>query len=391
MSEKETRKLFYEDSHKREFEARVISCRPCGGGFDIRLDKTAFFPEGGGQYADTGALGEALVKDVQERDGIILHRTDKPISEGALVRGRLNWEKRFERMQQHSGEHMVSGLICRRFGYNNVGFHMGNEYSTMDFDGTLTKEQLKEIEREANEGVVRNIEVRASYPDKEELNRLKYRSKIEIEGQTRIIEIEGFDVCACCAPHVKSTGEIGAVKLTHMANYKGGVRITMLCGFRALRDYEAKLNTVNAIGRLLCEKEENTAEAVCRLKEEKEKLKNKSILLQKELLAYKAAEIPIEEEITCVFEKSQKGDMSRELMNLLLDRGAKICAVFAGEDGGGYRYVIGSRETDVRTIGKRLLEKLEGKGGGKPQMIQGNIEAPRGEIETLLREIPLKA
>ena len=233
----ETEKLFYEDSHLKEFTAKVISCKPYKEQYKVVLDRTAFFPEGGGQYADTGMLDDVRVLDVHEKEGIIYHTTEKALEAGKTVTGKINWEERFEKMQQHTGEHIVSGLVHERFGYNNVGFHLGSDYCTMDFDGTLTKEQLREIELAANQAVWKNIDIVVTYPSKEELANMDYRSKIEIEGQVRIVTVPGYDVCACCAPHVKKTGEIGMLKLVNMVNYKGGERITMLCGVRALKDY----------------------------------------------------------------------------------------------------------------------------------------------------------
>ena len=250
----ETEKLFYEDSHLKEFTAKVISCKPYKEQYKVVLDRTAFFPEGGGQYADTGMLDDVRVLDVHEKEGIIYHTTEKALEAGKTVTGKINWEERFEKMQQHTGEHIVSGLVHERFGYNNVGFHLGSDYCTMDFDGTLTKEQLREIELAANQAVWKNIDIVVTYPSKEELANMDYRSKIEIEGQVRIVTVPGYDVCACCAPHVKKTGEIGMLKLVNMVNYKGGERITMLCGVRALKDYEAKDANGKEISALLCAK-----------------------------------------------------------------------------------------------------------------------------------------
>ena len=377
-----TRKLFYEDSHRKEFEARVLFCAACkeDGGFWTVLDQTCFFPEGGGQYADTGYLGEVQVLDARERDGVVYHRTEAPLEPGDLVCGRIDWAERFEKMQQHTGEHIVSGLVHSRFGYNNVGFHLGSDYCTMDFDGPITPEELRQIEWEANRAVVSDLEILVQYPSKEELEQMEYRSKIEIEGQVRIVSVPGYDVCACCAPHVKRTGEIGLIKLVNRMNYKGGERITMLCGFRALRDYELKLAGAKEIGALLCEKENQIAGAVKRQKEELEKQKYENGKLVHQILAYRAKEIQIESPVTAVFDGSLAGDAPRELMNLLLDRGADICAVFAGTEEDGYRYVIGSRQADVRPLGKAMNSRFEGRGGGKPGMIQGTLAGGQDEI-----------
>lgn len=366
----------------KEFEARVLSCEACeeGGGFWTVLDQTCFFPEGGGQYADTGYLGETKVVDARERDGIVYHRTEAPLEPGELVRGRIDWEERFEKMQQHTGEHIVSGLVHSCFGYNNVGFHLGSDYCTMDFDGPISPEELREIEWEANRAVALDLEVIVQYPSKEELGHMEYRSKIEIEGQVRIVSVPGYDVCACCAPHVDRTGEIGLIKLVNRMNYKGGERITMLCGFRALRDYDSKLTAAREIGALLCEKEDQIAGAVRRQKEELEKQKYENGRLMHQLLVFRAKEIPVEGSMTAVFTDDIRGDAPRELMNLLLERGAFICGVFAAAGDGGWRYVIGSRQADVRPLGKALNSRFEGRGGGKPGMVQGTLTGSEADI-----------
>lgn len=379
-----TEKLYYESSHRKDFEAQVISCEPEGEGYKVVLDKTVFFPEGGGQYADTGILGGVHVLDVQEKDGIIYHYTDGALTPGEIVQGEIDWEKRFESMQQHSGEHIISGIVHGRFGYNNVGFHLGADYCTMDFDGPITKEQLKEIEEEANRIVYQNLNIEILYPTKEELKDLTYRSKIEIEGQVRIVNIPGVDVCACCAPHVDRTGEIGNIKLVDMVSYKGGERITMLSGSRALTDHQQKEESVKKISALLCAKDTEVAEAVEKLKEEQLDLKNQVSALKQKILAYQAKEIDITPELVQVFDAELSGNEPRELMNLLLERGAKICAIFAGNDEEGYRYVIGSHSEDVRVISKKLNEAFQGRGGGKPQMVQGSLKGTAKNISEIL-------
>ena len=252
----------------------------------------------------------------------------------------------------------------------------------MDFDGPVTKDELKEIERLANEAVYQNLKIEVSYPSKEALEQMEYRSKIEIEGQVRIVTVPGYDVCACCAPHVNYTGEIGMIKLVNMINYKGGERITMLCGRRALRDYDAKDENVKEISALLCAKELETAEAVRHLKQEQESLKGAYSSQRQKLLTYRAQEIPVEEGgKTAVFACDLAGNEPRELMNLLLEKGAEICGVFAGTDEEGYRYVIGSRTEDVRPIGKMMNDAFEGRGGGKPVMVQGTLRGKKEEMK----------
>ncbi len=380
-----TEKLFYRDGYRKEFEAKVVSCEKDGERYRVVLDQTAFFPEGGGQYGDVGWIDTAEVIDTREKDGIIYHVATGPFEKGAVVKGRLNWEIRFDRMQQHTGEHIISGLVHRRFGYDNVGFHLGGDYCTMDFNGPITREELKEIELAANRAVFENLKVGIAYPSREELASMEYRSKIEIEGQVRIITIPGYDVCACCAPHLGSTGEIGLIKLVHMINYKGGERITMLCGFRALADYDRKDESAKAISSLLSAKEDEIADAVAHLKEEAGSLKGKIASLQQKMLSYRAAEIPVEEEVVSVFDSGLSGNGPRELMNLLLNKGARVCAVFAGNEDQGFRYVIGSREMDVRPLCKRLNAAFDGRGGGKPEMVQGSLCGNEEAIRAKLR------
>ena len=381
-----TEKLFYNDSHLSKFTAMVLECEPYEkkeGCYAVELDRTAFFPEGGGQYADTGKLKDAKVSDVREKNGRILHITDQPFEAGEIVEGEIDWETRFMKMQQHTGEHIVSGIVHARYGFNNVGFHLGTEDCTMDFDGEISKEALQEIELEANRAVWKNLTIEVSYPSKEELEELDYRSKIEIEGQVRIIEIPGVDLCACCAPHVAYTGQIGLIKLVGMANYKGGERIHMLSGARALADYQRKHQSVKQISALLCEKEEKIAEGVERLKTEQSGLKLELTSMKKERLQYKAAEVEVGDGAVCVFDEKLVGDDLREIVNLLLERGASVCGAFGGTDQDGYRYVIGSKTEDVRLLNQKLKEKFGARGGGKPEMVQGSLTGTEMEIKAL--------
>ena len=378
-----TEKLFYQDSHRSTFTAIVQEVRPSGNGYEIILDRTAFFPEGGGQSSDTGSLGGVSVSDVQEIDGKIIHYTDGPLVEGTEVEGCIDWTERFSKMQQHTGEHIVSGLIHKIYGYHNVGFHLGTDSVTLDFNGVVPKEKLHEIEQLANEAVAKNLPVQVLYPTDEELSKISYRSKIEIEGQVRIVVIDGYDVCACCAPHVKQTGEIGLIKLVGMQNYKGGVRISMLCGFRALEDYYQKEKNNREIAVMLSAKEYETAVEVERLQEELAMKKAKIAELERKFLEQKVETLDISGEIVCLFEETDPV-MTRELVNLLLKKGAKMAAVFSGNEREGYRYVLGSRSLDVRENGKILNEAFHGRGGGKPEMVQGTVQGKREEIEAFL-------
>ncbi len=377
---KMTEKLFYKDSHMATFSAIVTSCQKAGDFYEAVLDRTAFFPEGGGQYSDTGKLDGIEVIDVQEKAGVIYHTTTGPLSEGKRVQGQIDWEERFSKMQQHSGEHIVSGLVHSLFGYSNVGFHMGKDAVTMDFSGVLSRQQLREIERKANEAVVKNLDMQVLYPTKEELGSIEYRSKIEIDGQVRIVVIPGYDSCACCAPHVKKTGEIGIIKLIGLQNYKGGVRVSMLCGFRALADYNEKADNVRRISVLLSAKENEVADETEKLKTEISVQKNIVAELQKKLLMCKVESIPEGQKEMILFETDMEGNSPRELVNLLLKKGTKLAAVFSGTKESGYRYVIGSKCIDVRPIAKMLSVRFSGRGGGKPEMIQGSVVGDELEI-----------
>lgn len=375
-----TEKLFYTDSHLQEFTAEVVSCRPCDNRYEAVLSRTAFFPEGGGQAADTGVIDGIRVYDVQEKGEQIFHYLEGELEEGKTVTGQIDWDKRFSRMQQHSGEHIVSGIVHARFGYDNVGFHLNDELCTLDLSGPLTKEELREVENAANEAVFANVPVQISYPSKEKLKTLDYRSKIEIDGQVRIVTIPGYDVCACCAPHVYFTGEIGLIKLVQSQNYKGGIRITMLCGRRALKDYQQKEESVKAIMGSLSAKEELIAEAVERVKEECTQLKSELAETRYQILEAQAEKIPEGQKKVCIFDSKLSGNEPRELMNLVLKKGTEVCAVFAGNEESGYRYVIGSETEDVRPYSKILKEQFGGRGGGKPVMVQGSVNGSEEAI-----------
>ncbi len=397
-----TEKLFYRDSHQSDFTAKVTECVEKDGDYWIVLEQTAFFPEGGGQYADTGflysdepkgfarpadAVDAAHITDVREKDGIIYHKSDKAFAIGSTVHGRIDWPERFGKMQQHTGEHIVSGLVHAAFGYDNVGFHLSDTYCTMDFNGEIKEDELRRIETLANEAVVKNLDVEVLYPSKEELANMEYRSKIEIEGQVRIVVIPGYDTCACCAPHVKKTGEIGLIRLTDSQRYKGGVRVTMLCGFRALADYRLKSTSVKRISGSLCAKENEVYEAVEHVREECAWLKQKLADKQRELLSYKVKGLDTRTGMTCMFEEALEGDGGRILMNLALEAGCEACAVFwKNEKSDAYRYCIGSASHDVRGLGKALNARFQGRGGGKAEMVQGSLTGNEKDVREWMQE-----
>ena len=386
-----TEKLFYQDSYVSEFEANVLSCNPLGSDgkseakYEAVLDRTAFFPEGGGQSSDTGTLcaGEQIVQvfDVQEKDGLVLHYISGFLEPGTMVQGKLDFQERFSKMQQHTGEHIVSGIVNRHFGYRNVGFHLGNEAVTMDYDGPLTKEQLRMIEQEANQAVAEDIPIEVLYPTQTELDTITYRSKIEIEGQVRIVRIPGYDTCACCAPHVRTTGAIGIIKLTGAIHYKGGMRVNMLCGFRALMDYNRKEESVTAISGRLSAKQEDVVQAVCRLETEIAEQKEKIKRLQEQYLKLRLCEVTPDTPAVFLFEEELDPAAMRRFVNDAMEITEGICGVFVGSDKAGYRYVLGSTGRNITALAKEINQVCSGKGGGKPPMVQGSLTGKRKQVE----------
>lgn len=382
-----TEKLFYTDSHMEEFTATVFDCQPSADGYRVVLDRTAFFPEGGGQFGDIGCLDGIEVYDTHEKDGIIYHDTREPLPVGAQVTGRLDFDERFSRMQQHSGEHILSGIVHRMFGYDNVGFHLGADVTTLDFNGELTAEQAQEAETAANRAVFANLPVNVLYPTKEELAAMEYRSKIEIEGQVRIVSIPGIDTCACCAPHVVRTGEIGLIKILSCERHRGGCRMTIVCGGRALADYRQKQQSVTEVSVALSAKPELIGEAVRHLKEQQAQAKERLNRMQEQYLQQKLAGITEADQNVCIFEEELDNIAARNFVNGAMERCGGICGVFIGTDEDGYHYILGSRSIDMRVFAKELNTRFGGKGGGKPQMVQGSLVGNAGEIAKIIAEI----
>ncbi len=379
-----TEKLYYKDSHKKEFKAVVLSCQESEKGYKIVLDKTAFFPEGGGQLGDIGWLDDVEVLDTHEKDGIIYHDTREPIEEGKTVLGKLNWEERFSRMQQHTGEHIVSGLVHSLYGYDNVGFHLGVDVTTLDFNGELSDGQVQEVEDRANQGVFEDMAIQVLYPTKEQLKTFPYRSKIEIEGQVRIVSIPGYDICACCAPHMDRTGEVGLIKILDCERHRGGCRMTIVCGFRALKDYRVKQQNVEEVSVTLSAKPDKIGQAVHHLKEQQEATRLRLNQMQAVYLDQKLQEISSENRNVFLFEEELDNLAARNFVNAAMERCGGICGVFVGTDEGGYRYILGSRSMDMRGLSVKLNEGFQGKGGGKPEMVQGSLIGAKADILKLL-------
>lgn len=381
-------KLFYEDIYMTSFNATVIECtyNEQTSKYEIVLDRTAFFPEEGGQSADKGTLNGLKVCDVQIRDDNIYHLLGTPLAVGETVTGQIDWEQRFDFMQQHSGEHIISGLVHSHYGYDNVGFHLGLQDVTLDFNGVLTLAQLREIETEANAAVWRNLPVNITYPSSEELQTLEYRSKLDLTENVRIVTIPGIDTCACCAPHVEFTGQIGLIKITNVQNHRGGVRVNILCGGRALADYTEKQNSISDISVRLSAKQSSVADAVERLQEETLQLKNFNNLLQVKLFddAIKGLPTPEQSSHAILFVDIMNDVAVRNAINELVLKYNGYVAVFAGNDTDGYRFIIGSSSQDCRQLANLLRQTFQAKGGGSAPMIQGTVHTTEGELRQLL-------
>lgn len=384
-----TKKLYDLDAYQREFEAEVISCEERkekdGTVYEVILNQTLFFPEEGGQSPDKGTIEEVKVLDVQIKKNVIVHTLEQPLEAGAKVHGVIDWQHRFSNMQQHSGEHIFSGLVHSKFGFNNVGFHLSDNIVTMDFDGVMSAEDVADIEYRANEVIVENLPVEVTFPAKEELAVLDYRSKIEIEGQVRIVTIPGVDVCACCAPHVRHTGEIGMLKVMSLSNYKGGVRISILCGFRALLAFRQKAEIISAISGSLSANQELLPELVEKLKNLNQDLKYRLAGAKQKLMEGKLAEIPKEQEHVVLFETDIETQVMRNVVNELTAVHSGICGMFVGTEEEGYQFIIGSSTRDCREIAALLREKAGARGGGSAAMIQGSVKAEERELMELLQ------
>lgn len=381
----ETEKLYYQDPYQTTFTARVLTCEPSKGGCLVTLDRTAFYPEGGGQPADHGVLGGVTVTDVHEKDGVIFHTCDKVVEPGSTVEGSIDWTRRFDHMQQHSGEHILSGLLCSLYDCSNVGFHLGADTVTIDYDRELTWEQVLEAERQANEAIWRDTPAEITFPAPDALAQLDYRSKKELTGQVRIVEFPGVDICACCGTHVTHTGEIGMVKLLSVEKFREGVRIEMICGKRVL-DYLNMVNDQNhQISVKLSAKMDKTAQAVERLQEENFRLKGQVGQLVDDMCR-KEAERYAGSGSVLIFMDGMDADSVRKLADAVTQTCQGCCAVFSGNADGSYKYAMGEKDGDLRQFTKEMNAKLNGRGGGKPFFVQGSVQASEKEIRNFFEQ-----
>ena len=371
-----TRKLYYEDAFLTEFTANVISCEQTEKGYEVILDATAFYPEGGGQPCDKGLLGDAQVTDVRERGETIVHLCDKPLDRA--VKGVIDWERRLDLMQQHTGEHILSGVICKKYNANNVGFHIGAETVTIDFDVMIPIEDLEELEEKANTAIWENAPILCEYPTAEELENLPYRSKKALDGAVRIVSVPGYDCCACCGTHLRAAGQVGIIKILSVVKFHQGVRMEILCGKRALT-YLGKIYEQNRkVGAAFSAKPLETGAAAQRINEALAQEKFRATGLQKKLLDT-VAESYVNRGDVLHFAEDLEPARVRELADKIAAQCGGTAAVFCGNS-----FCLVNHNNDVKELGKALTEKFGGRGGGKPGIFQGSLTASPAEIQSFL-------
>lgn len=380
-----TQKLYDIDSYTKEFDATVISCEVVDDKYLIVLDKTAFFPEEGGQTCDVGTLDGAQVLHVAIKNNIIYHTLPSPLEIGKKIHGKIDFEHRYYNMQHHTGEHIISGIVHKLYGYENVGFHLSREDMTVDFSGELTREQLEKIEILANKAIYECHNINAYYPSPEKLSSLSYRAKLELSESVRIVDIEGVDMCACCAPHVKNTGEVGIIKILDFMRYKGGIRLHAKCGLAALYDYNKKYKEGYAISTTLSVKQDEIFDATKRLLATIDDYKQNMYRLKCELRDIKLANLEYTDGNVCLFEDNADMNFIRSYVNEAVKKCGGMCGIFAGNDSDGYKYIVASERIDLKAISAKMKNELDCRGGGSSIMIQGSTNAKRERIEEFFK------
>ena len=375
----ETEKLYYQDPYQTTFTARVLTCEPSKGGCLVTLDRTAFYPEGGGQPADHGVLGGVTVTDVHEKDGVIFHTCSGPVEIGAAVEGSIDWTRRFDHMQQHSGEHILSGLLCSLYDCSNVGFHLGTDTVTIDYDRDLTWEQVLEAERQANESIWRDTPAEITFPAPDALAQLDYRSKKELTGQVRIVSFPGADCCACCGTHVRRAGEVGLIKVLSCQKFREGVRLEILCGQRAYRYLSRIYEQDHAVARLLSVKPQDAFAAVERQNAELTAAKLRMTELEDRLFALRAQSLAGCGDVL-LLEPPMRPDGARKLADTAARAAGGLAAVFAGERDSYVYALVHAGGADISPLVKRLNSALSGRGGGRNGFAQGSVQADRSAI-----------
>ena len=381
----ETEKLYYQDPYLTTFTAMVLTCEPAKTGFLVTLDRTAFYPEGGGQPADHGTLGAAAVTDVHEKDGVIFHTCDAPVETGAAVEGSIDWPRRFDHMQQHSGEHILSGLLCSLYDCDNVGFHLGADTVTIDYNRELTWEQVLEAERRANETIWADTPVEITFPSPEALEQLHYRSKKELTGQVRIVTFPGADCCACCGTHVRRAGEVGLIKVLSCQKFREGVRMEILCGQRAYRYLSQVYDQDHAVAQLLSVKPQDTLAAVERQNAELTAAKQRMTELEDQLFSLRAQALTGRGSVLLV-EPPMRPDGARKLADAVAKAAGGLAAVFSGEGNSHVYALVQADGGDITPLVKRLNAALSGRGGGRNGFAQGSVQADGSAIRAFFHK-----
>ena len=379
----ETRKLYYEDCHLCRFSAVVTGCQKSEKGWQVTLDATAFYPEGGGEAPDVRTLGGVKVLEVQEEEGQIRHLCDGPLTVGETVTGEIDWARRFDLMQQHTGEHIISGLVYEKFGYMNTGFHVGADVMEVDFDGPISADDLAEIEGRANEAVWENIPLKCWIPTLEELPTVFYRTKRALTWPVRIVQVPGYDSCACCGIHVKNTGEVGLIKILSCTALRGGVRLELVCGGRAYRHIVTVFEENRKVSQAFSAPMNATGEAALRMNEALAAEKSRAIGLQNRLLERIAGSYVNFGDVVH-FEQGLDGNGLRQLADKIADCCGGRVAVFSGEEG-NYNYCLAQRGGDLRELNRTMTATLNGRGGGKPEFQQGTLHTTKAQIEEFFK------
>ena len=364
-----TEKLYYEDAYTSEFYGKVISSVKSPAGYDVVLDKTAFFPEEGGQYSDTGKLGNASVTRVYEENGIIHHICDKDLAVESMVFGSIDFFERYEKMQCHSAEHILSGLFYKHHGLSNVGFHLGEKDVTMDISAPLSREEIDKIEREANEIVYKNVEITSYFPKSEEISSLTYRSKLDIKENLRIVYIGDYDACACCAPHVKRSGEIGVIKILDAVKMRGGMRLNILAGRRAFSYFDMLYKNTQAMSELLSAPKTEVLPALENLYFSHQNIKKEYADFRYQALLSQAT-FDKNHENPVIYLPNASPEEMRALANELSADTCGYLVLISGENG-NLKYVISAKNADMKEEIKKINSALSGRGGGKGNMAQG--------------------
>ena len=375
----ELRKLYYEDCHLNRFTARVLSCEKTEQGWLVTLDQTAFYPEGGGQASDVGTLGGVAVLHAAEAGEQVVHLCGGPLEVGSTVEGQIDYAHRFDLMQQHTGEHMVSGILHRRYGAHNTGFHMGADTITIDFDVDIPAGELPLIEAEANRAVWQNLPVKCWYPSREELPGVTYRAKRALPWPVRIVQVGDVDSCACCGVHVARTGEVGLIKLFSCVRFRGGSRIEMLCGRRALDYLNQVLVQNQMVSRAFSAKALETGAAAEKMNEALAQLKYRVTGLENRIFDT-IAQSHAGRGNTLLLQPGLEPQSARRLADLTADACGGIAAVFSGSDESGYVFAIVTRQGELRDLCKEMTRALDGRGGGKGGFCQGSVKATGEQI-----------